>query len=160
MSGIPWDITEHALRLIPGSKPAKQRLCRFDDERCRAIGEEIAKLMAARFIGEVFHSDWLANPVLVKKKTEKWRICVDYTSLNTECPKDHFPLPRIDQIVDSTSGCKILSFLDAYSGYHHIAMKESDQLVTSFITPYGSYCYVTMPFGLKNTGATYSRCMQ
>ena len=85
---------------------------------------------------------------------------VDYTSLNKACPKDHFPLPCIDQIVDSTSGCEILSFLDAYSGYHQIAMKESDQLATSVITPYGSYCYVTMPFGLKNAGATYQRCMQ
>ena len=82
-------------------------------------------------------------------------MCVDYTGLNKACPKDHFPLPRIDQIVDSTLGCKILSFLDAYSGYHQITIKESDQLATSFITPYGSYCYVTMPFGLKNAGTTY-----
>ena len=87
-------------------------------------------------------------------------MCVDYTGLNKACPKDHFPLPRIDQIVNSTSGCEILSFLDAYSGYHQIAMKESDQLTTSFITPYGLYCYVTMPFGLKNIGATCQRCMQ
>ena len=87
-------------------------------------------------------------------------MCIDYTGLNKACLKDHFPLSRIDQIVDSTSGCEILSFLDAYSGYHQIAMKESDQLATSFITPYGSYCYVTMPFGLKNAGTTYQRCMQ
>jgi len=73
--------------------------------------------------------------------------------------KKPFPLPSIDQIVDSTAGCEILSFLDAYSGYHQIKMKESDQLVTSFITPFGMYCYVTMPFGLKNAGATYQRCM-
>ena len=131
---IPRDIAEHALRLISGSKPAKRCLCRFDDERRRAIGEEITKLLAARFIREVFHSDWLANPVLVRKKTGKWRMCVDYTRLNKACPKDHFPLPRIYQIVDSTPGCEILSFLDAYSGYHQIAMKESDQLTTSFIT--------------------------
>ena len=126
MPGIPRDITEHALRLIPGSKPAKQCLRHFDDERHRAICEEIAKLLAAGFIREVFHSDWLANPVLAKKKTGKWRMCVDYTGLNKACPKDHFPLPRIDQIVDSTSGYEILSFLDAYSGYHQITMKESD----------------------------------
>ena len=87
-------------------------------------------------------------------------MCVDYTVLNKACPKDHFLLPRIDQIVNSTSGCDILSFLDAYLGYHQIMIKESDQLTTSFITPYGSYCYVTMPFGLKNAGATYQRCMQ
>ena len=85
---------------------------------------------------------------------------IDYTGINKACPKDHFPLPRIDQIVDSTSGCEIFSFLDAYSGYHQIAMKESDQLATSLITPYGSYCYVTMPFGLNNASATYQRCMQ
>ena len=118
MPEIPWDVAEHALRLILGLKLAKQRLCRFDDERRRAIGEEIAKLLVAGFIREVFHSDWLANPVLVKKKTGKWRMCVDYTRLNKACPKDHFPLPCIDQIVDSTSGYEILSFLDAYSGYH------------------------------------------
>ena len=126
MLGIPREVAEHALRLIPGSKPAKQRLHHFDNERRRAIGEEIAELLAVGFIREVFHSDWLTNPVLVKKKTGKWRMCVDYTGLNKACPKDHFPLPCIDQIVDSTSGCEILSFLDAYSGYHRIAMKESD----------------------------------
>ena len=117
MLGIPWEVAEHALRLILGSKPAKQCLRCFDDERRRAVGEEIAKLLGARFIREVFHSDWLANPVLVKKKIGKWRMCVDYTGLNKACPKDHFPLLCIDQIVDSTLGCEILSFLDAYSGY-------------------------------------------
>ena len=96
MPGIPREVAEHALRLISGSKPAKQCLCRFDDERRRAIGEEIAKLLAAGFIREVFHSDWLTNPVLVREKTGKWRMCVDYTGLNKACPKDHFPLPRID----------------------------------------------------------------
>ena len=74
MLGIPWEVTEHALCLILGLKPAKQRLCRFDDERRRAIGEEITKLLAAGFIREVYHSNWLANPVLVKKKTRKWRM--------------------------------------------------------------------------------------
>jgi hypothetical protein len=75
-------------------------------------------------------------------------MCVDYTSLNKACPKIPFPLPRLDQIVDSTAGCELLCFLDAYSGYHQIKM-ESDQLATSFITPFGMYCYVTMLFGLR-----------
>ena len=86
-------------------------------------------------------------------------MCVDYMGLNKVCPKDPFPLPRIDQVVDSTSGCETLCFLDAYFMYHQIAMKESNQLTTSFITPFGSFCYVTMSFVLKNTGATYQRCM-
>ena len=137
----------------------KQRLHHFDEEKHRIIGKEVHKLLTAGFIKEVHHPDWLANPVLVKKKNGKMRMCVDYTSLNKACPKLPFPLPRIDQVVDSTAGCETLSFLDVYSGYHKIKMKESDQLATSFITPFGMYCYVTMPFGLRNAGATYQRCM-
>jgi hypothetical protein len=82
-------------------------------------------------------------------------MCVDYTCLNKACLKDPFSLPHIDQVVDSTTGCELLSFLDAYSGYHQITMKESDQHTTSFITPFGSFCYVSMPFGLKNSIAKY-----
>ena len=74
MPGIPREVTKHALRLVPGSKPTKQRMRRFDDKRRRAIGEEVAKLLAAGFIKEVYHSDWLANPIIVKKKTGKWRM--------------------------------------------------------------------------------------
>jgi hypothetical protein len=150
---------EHWLDIRAGARPVKQPLRRFDEEKRRAIGEEIHKLMAAGFIKEVFHPEWLAKPVLVKKKGRKWRMCVDYTGLNKACPKVPYPLPRIDQIVDSTAGCETLSFLDAYSGYHQIRMQESDQLATSFITPFGMYCYITMPFGLRNAGATYQRCI-
>ena len=159
MLGISREVAEHALDIRAGSRPVKQRLRRFDEEKHRTIGEEVQKLLEAGFIKEVSHLEWLANPVLVKKKNGKWRMCVDYTGLNKACPKVPFPLPRIDQIIDSTVGCEILSFLDAYSGYHQIKMKESDQLTTSFITPFGMYCYVTMPFGLRNAGATYQRCM-
>src|ERR1041384_4995750 len=88
------------------------------------------------------------------------RMCVDYWPVNKHCPKDHFPLPRIDQIIDSTAGCDLLSFLYAYSGYNQIRMKEEDEEHTSFITPYGVFCYKIMPFGLKNAGVTYQRMMQ
>ena len=87
-------------------------------------------------------------------------MCVDYTNLNKHCPKDPFDLPRIDEVVDSTAGCELLSFLDCYSGYHQIALKKDDQIKTSFITPFGAYCYTTMSFGLKNAGATYQRAIQ
>ena len=87
-------------------------------------------------------------------------MCVDYTNLDKHCPKDPFPLQRIDQVVDSTAGCALLSFLDCYSGYHQIALKKSDQEKTSFITPFGTYCYNTMMFGLKNVGATYQKAIQ
>ena len=80
----------------------------------------MARLLAAGFIVEVFHPKWLANPVLVLKKNDTWRMCVDYTDLNKACPADPFALPRIDQIIDATAGCERLRFLDAYSGYHQI----------------------------------------
>jgi hypothetical protein len=127
-AGIPREVAEHALEIRAGSKPVKQHLRRFDEEKRKVIGEEVHKLLKAGFIKEVHHLEWLANPVLVKKKNGKWRMCVDYTSLNKACPKVPFPLPRIDQIVDSTAGCETLSFLDAYSSYQQIKMKESDQL--------------------------------
>jgi hypothetical protein len=160
MPGIPREVVEHSLDILPHSHAVQQRLRRFDEERRRAIGVELRKLLEAGFIKEVFHPTWLANPVLMKRKNGKWRMCVDYTSLNKACPKVPFSLPRIDQIIDSTAGCELLCFLDAYSGYHQIKMKGSDQLATSFITPFGMYCYVTMSFGLRNTGATYQRRMQ
>ena len=119
-------------------------------------GEEIAKLSAAGFIREVHHLEWLSSPVLVRKKSGKWRMCVDYTGLNKACPKDPFPLPRIDQIVDSTSGYETLCFLDAYSGYHQIMMKESDQLATSVIAPFELFCYITMSFIPKKHGGYIS----
>jgi hypothetical protein len=82
-------------------------------------------------------------------------MCVDYTDLNKHCPKDPFGLLQIDQIVNLTTGSALLSFLDCYSGYHQIVLREEDQSKTSFITPFGAYCYKTMSFELKNTGATY-----
>jgi hypothetical protein len=87
-------------------------------------------------------------------------MCIDYTDLNKHCPKDLFPLPRIDQVVDSTAGSVILCFLDFYSGYHQIALHPNDEDKTAFITPHDIYCYKVMSFGLKNTGATYQKAIQ
>jgi hypothetical protein len=84
-------------------------------------------------------------------------MCIDFTNLNKACPKDKFPLPRIDKIVDSTAGCEVMSLLDCFSGYHQIYMKEEDKANTSFITPFGTYCFVRTPEGLKNVGSTFSR---
>jgi hypothetical protein len=100
MPSIPREVAEHSLDNLPQSRTIQPRLRRFDEERRRAIGVELRKLLEARFIKEVFHPTWLANPVPVKKKNWKWRMCVYYTSLNKACPKVPFPLPRIDQIVD------------------------------------------------------------
>jgi hypothetical protein len=90
----------------------------------------------------------------------EWRMCVDYTELDKACKKDPFGLPQIDQFVDSTVGCNLISFLNCYSVYHHIPLKVDDQIKTSFITPFVAFCYTTMPFGLKSVGATYQMGIQ
>ena len=98
----------------------------FALERDNTIKDEVQKLMAAKFIREVYYLDWLANVVMVKKANGKWRMCVDFTDLNKACPKDNYPLLRIDQLVDSNAGHKLLSFMDAFSGYNQIRMDEAD----------------------------------
>ena len=107
-------------------------------------------MLTAGFICEVYYLEWLANVVLVKKANGKLRMCVDFTDLNKACPKDSFPLPRIDQLVDFTTGHKLLTFMDTFSGYNKIKMAEEDQEKTAFITSQWLYCYNVMPFGLKN----------
>jgi hypothetical protein len=160
MLGVPRELIEHSLNVHPKAVPKKQRLQRFAHDKREVIKREKAKLLAAGFIKEVIHPEWVANPILVRKKNNEWRMCVDYTDLNKHCPKDHFGLPRIDQVVDSTAGCVLLCFLDCYSGYHQIALKEEDQIKTAFITPFRTYAYKTMSFGLKNAGTTYQRAIQ
>ena len=105
----------------------------------------------------MFYPKWLANVVMVKKNNSKWRMYVDFTDLNKACPKDSFPQPRIDQLVDSTAGHKLLSFMDTFSDYNQIMSDKEGQEKTSFITSQGLYCYKVMPFELKNAGATYQR---
>ncbi|CAL2241574.1 unnamed protein product [Prunus armeniaca] len=158
MPGIDPNIICHRLHVNQASKPVVQKRRNFAPERVAIFEAEIDKLLAAGFIEEVSYSEWLANVVLVAKQEKgKWRVCVDYTDLNKACLKDNFPLPRIDQLVDSTSGNQLLSFMDAYSGYNQIMMYDDDKAKTSFIIERGTYCYKVMPFGLKNARATYQR---
>ena len=106
-------------------------------------------------VREVQYPEWLANVVVVQKKNGKWRVCIDFTDLNKACPKDSFPLPHIDMLVDATAGHEMLSFMDTFFGYNQILMHPDDQEKTSFITERGIFSYKVMPFGLKNARATY-----
>lgn len=115
--------------------------------------------MEAGFIFEIDYPEWLANIVLVQKQNGKWRLCIDYTDLNKACPKDFYPLSNIDQLIDATSRYDMLSFMDAFSGYHQISMAKKDIPKTSFITHRAIYAYRKMTFGLLNAGATYQRMM-
>ena len=156
-SGVSPSLACHSLSISSDTKPIIQRRRKLAPERSKIIMEEVGRLLATDAIRPVQYPTWLSNTVVMKKKNGKWRVCVDFTNLNKACPKDSFPLPRIDQLVDSASGHERMSFLDAFQGYHQISMTLSDQEKIAFITPRGSYCYRVMSFDLKNAGATYQR---
>ena len=141
MGGIDPAIITHRLNVSPSFKPVKQKIRSFALEIQKAINEEVGKLLHAGAIREVEYPEWLANVVLVKKANGKWRLCIDFTDINRACPKDSFPLPQIDLIIDSIAGLELLSFMDAFSDYNQISMDTDDQEKTSFVTGQGTYCY-------------------
>ncbi|CAL9000663.1 unnamed protein product, partial [Prunus brigantina] len=161
MPGLDPKVAVHHLAVKPGTRPIKQTQRRFRPELLSQIEAEVDKLIAAGFIREVKYLTWIANIVPMKKKiTGQIRICVDFRDLNEACPKDDFPLPIIELMVDATTGHEALSFMDGSSGYNQIRMSPEDEELKAFRTPKGIYCYKVMPFGLKNAGATYQRAMQ
>jgi hypothetical protein len=155
--GVDLEFVCHELNVSPEYKPVIQKARRTSPQHAEAVREEVERLLKIEAIREVLYPQWLSNTVVVKKKNGKWRVCVDFTDLNKACPKDPFPLPKIDQLVDSTASHERMSFLDTFQGYHQIALRREDQEKTAFITPRGVFCYKVMPFGLKNVGATYQR---
>ena len=157
MGGIYPTVITHRLNTSQSFKPVKQKRRSFAAERQKAINKEVGKLLQAGAIKEVEYPERLANVVFVKKSNGKWRLCIDFTDINKACPKDNFPLPRIDLIVDAIAGHELLSFMHAFSDYKQISMDPDDQENTLFVTAQGTYCYWVMPFGLKNVGATYQR---
>ncbi|XP_022853744.1 uncharacterized protein LOC111375176 [Olea europaea var. sylvestris] len=157
MRGIDPNIACHKLQVDPSVRPKQQKRRPLNPERYEALNKEEQKLLHNGFLREAKYPKWVANSVLVKKHNGDWRVCIDFIDLNKACPKDSFPLPRIDQMVDATVRHELLSFMDAYSRYNQIPMYGLDQEHTSFVTDRGLYCYRVMPFGLKNTGVTYQR---
>ena len=114
--------------------------------------DEVRKLKQARAIKEVFYLEWLANTIMVRKKSGKLRVCMDFIDLNKACPKDPFPVLRIDQLVDATYGHPRMSFQDAFQSYHQIPLALPSQEKTNFLTPIGNYHYRVLPFELKMLG--------
>jgi hypothetical protein len=160
MPGLDPRVAVHRLAIKQEARPVKQAQRRFRPELLPQIEAKVNKLEQAGFIREVQFPKWIANIVLVKKKNGQIRVCVDFRDLNKACPKDDFPLPNTELMVDLTIGHKALSFMDGSSGYNQIRMAPEDEELTAFRTPKGIYCYKVMPFGLKNAGAIYQRAMQ
>ena len=161
-----WDVYEapeldlkficHHLNVNPSITPRRQPPRSLSKEHVEAVKSEVTKLKQAGAIKEVFYPQWLANIVVVKKKIGKWLVCVDFIDLNKASSKDPFPMPRIDQLVDATSGHPRMSFLDAFQGYHQIPLTVDDQEKTAFVTPAGNYHNKVMLFSLKMEGQPIS----
>jgi len=159
MPGLDPDIVQHKLPLKPECSPIKQKLRRMKPEMALKIKEEVEKQFNAGFLAVAKYPQWVANVVPVSKKDGKVRMCVDYRELNRASPKDDFPLPHIDTLVDNTATSSLYSFMDGFFGYNQIKMAPKDMEKTTFITLWGTFCYKVMSFGLKNDGATYQRAM-
>ncbi|XP_015078307.1 uncharacterized protein LOC107022114 [Solanum pennellii] len=160
MPGLNPRVAVHQLAVKNGSRPVKQAQRRFRPDLIPLIENEVNKLIEAGFIREVKYPTWISGIVPVRKKNGQIRVCVDFRDLNNACPKDEFPLPIPELMIDATTGYKEMSFMDGSSGYNQIRMSLKDEELTVFRTPKGIYCYKVMPFGLKNAGATYQRAMQ
>jgi putative transposase len=148
------------LGIDPSCKPVKQKERRYTLERHKTIRQEVNKLLKIGFIRPIDYLSWLANPILIEKSDGSCRMCIDYTSLNKPCPKYEYPLSRIYQIVDSTTSCELLSFLDAYLRYNQISLAIDDEEKIVFITLFGIFCYTKMAFSLKNIGVHIRRAFR
>jgi hypothetical protein len=157
LCGVNRDVIEHSRNVDPAIRLRKQKLQKMSDDKVEGARNEVKRLLSAGVIREVTYPEWLANTVMVKKANGKCRMCIDFTDLNKAYPKDEFPLPRIDSLMDAATTLELMNLLDCYSGYHQIWMKKEDEPKTSFITPSGTYCYLRMPEGLKNAGGSFSR---
>jgi hypothetical protein len=159
MSGIDPAIVVHEIKTYPGAKPVWQRLRPVHPRKAAAIKLEVEKFLKADFIYLVSLMEWVSNPILIDKKGGSIHVCVDYRDIKKDCPKDNFPTPFVDQIVDDCTESEIFSLMDGFSGYNQINIAPEDQHKTAFIFPWGTFAYRKLPFGLKNANATFQRAM-
>jgi hypothetical protein len=124
LCGVNRDVIEHSLNVDPAIRPRRQKLWKMSEDKAKGARNKVKRLLSFRVIREVTYPEWLANTVMLKKANGKWRMCIDFTSLNKACPKDEFPLPKIDSLVDAAATSELMSLLDCYSGYHQIWMKK------------------------------------
>jgi ribonuclease HI len=153
------EVIQHKIPLNKDTKPFRQKLRSFNPLLLPTMEKEIKKLLDARIIIPLRYSEWIANLVPVRKKNGEIRLCVDFRNLNKCSRKDNYPLPKMEHMLQKVSGSKVMSFIDGFSGYNQIAVHPEDREKTAFTTPWGTFMYEKMPFGLMNAGATFQRAM-
>jgi hypothetical protein len=161
MPGLDRSIVEHRLPLKLGFRPFQQRARQMKAEILEEVKKEVEKMIEAGFIRTCRYAEWISSVVLVQKKDGRWRVCVDFRDLNRATPKDEYPMPVAETLINAAAGHKMLSFMDGNAGYNQIFMAPEDIHKTAFRVPgaVGLFEYVVMTFGLKNAGATYQRAM-
>ena len=156
MSGIDPHIVEHEIKTCLYARPIQQCLCAMNPRKAPAIKEEIEKLLKFDFIYPIPWTNLVSNIVTVDNKQGMIRVYTDFKDLNRSCPKDNFPTPFIDQILDECVGSEVFSFMNGFSRYNQIHIKPEDQHKNYFICPWGTFAYWNIPFSLKNAIATFS----
>ncbi|GLJ06692.1 hypothetical protein SUGI_0045310 [Cryptomeria japonica] len=159
MNGTNPAVYTHRIYIKDECCPLKKPQRRVNPALKEIVKEELKKLLKAGFIYPISDNQWVSPLVIVLKKGGKWRVCVDYRALNLATRKDHFPLPFVDQLLDSLAGKRYFSFLDGFSGYNHIQIAPEDQEKTTFTCPWGTYAYFVLPFGLCNAPTTFQRAV-
>jgi hypothetical protein len=159
MPGIDPAIVVHEIKTYPGAKTVRQCLRPVHPRKAATIKLEVEKLLKVDFIYPVALTEWVSNLVPIDKKGGSIRVCVDYRDINKAYPKDNFPTPFVDQIVDDYAGSEIFSLMDGFFGYNQINIAPEDQHKTAFIFPWGTFAYRKLPFDIKNTGTTFQRAM-
>lgn len=159
MPGLDPEQVLHHFPLLPNAKTYKQKLRKMHPQIALLVKVELKKLLDVGFIRSIDYENWISNLVPITKPNGQIRVCTDFRDLNKACPKDDFPLPNIDIVVDLTAGYEMLSLMDRFSSYNQIQITIEDQLKTSFTCTWGTFCWNVMSFRLKNVRATYQRVM-
>jgi ribonuclease HI len=153
------DVIQHVIPLKEETKPFRQKLRQINPKLAPLVQQELQKMLEAGIIAQTRHSSWCSNLVVARKKNGKIRICIDFRNLNRACTKDHYPLPKMETLLQRVTGSGMISMLDGFSGYNQIRLRAEDRHKTTFTTPWGTFEYLRMPFGLSNAGATFQRAM-
>jgi hypothetical protein len=153
------EVIQHKIPLNKDTKPFRQKLRSFNPLLLPTMEREIKKLLDACIIIPLRYSEWIVNLVSVRKKNGEMRLCIDFKNLNKCSRKDNYPLPKMEHILQKVSGSKLMSFIDGFSGYNQIVVHPKDKEKTAFMTPWGTFMYENIPFGLMNAGVTFQRVM-